>query len=122
MAVVSLQKVLFVVFVNCDCLAYHDCYCHDVAMVVMLNVVVIMLSVTFHFCMLSYTLQVQIRDAEKEETALEVYWVTDSVDRSWFCSLAPCQSMGKYNGVLAQIMHCFSAADDSNYMVLQKWF
>ena len=34
---------------------------------------------------------------------------------SWLCSMAPHQAHGKYNGVLAQIMDVYSAADDNNY-------
>ena len=37
MMVVCLQKVLFVVFVDHDCLAYFDCHHNDDAMVAILN-------------------------------------------------------------------------------------
>ena len=35
--VIHLQKELFFVFVYCNCLAYHDQHCHDIAVVVMLT-------------------------------------------------------------------------------------
>ena len=76
-----------------------------------------MLSLTFCFFMLYFSLQVQIRDAVKEETALAVYWVTHGVDRCWV-GIVPhdlIKHMGKYDVVLVQIMNVFSAADDSNY-------
>ena len=38
---------MFVVFVDHDCLAYHDLHGHDVSMVVILNYFVIMLSLFF---------------------------------------------------------------------------
>ena len=62
-------------------------------------------------------MQVQIRDAGKEETALVVYWVTDGVDRCQvgFVPWHLVKHMGKYNGALVQKMDVYSAADDSNY-------
>ena len=76
-----------------------------------------MLSLTFCFCMLCYVLQLQIRDAGKEETALAVYWMTNGVDSSWvgFVSQHLIKLMEKYNFVLVQIIDVFSAADDCNY-------
>ena len=75
--VICLKKVLLLVAVNHDCC--NHCH-HDVAMTPMLHYCVIMLSLTFGFCML-YCIQVQIIDAGKEETALAVYCMTESVDR-----------------------------------------
>ena len=99
--VICLQKVL-IVFINRNCLAYRNRHPYDVAMLVMLNYVVIMLSLTFSICMLYCILQVQIRDSGKEETALAVSWVTDGVDRCrvGFVPWQLIKHMGKYNGVL----------------------
>ena len=59
----------------------------------------------------------QIRDEGKKKTALEVYWLTDGVDRCQvvFVPWHLIKHMGKYICVLAQIMDVYSAADDSNY-------
>ena len=78
--VICLQKVLFFIFINRDCLAYCIQCLHDVSVVIVLNYFVIILSLTFCFCMLYYILQVQTRDAGKEKTALAVYWVNDGVN------------------------------------------
>ena len=75
-----------------------------------------MLSIFFCFCMLHNILQVQIRDAGKEETALAVYWVMDG---GWcqvgFVPWHFIKHMGKNNGVLAQVAYVYNAAYDSNY-------
>ena len=59
----------------------------------------------------------QIREAGKDETALAVYWVIDSVDRCQvgFVPWDLVKHMGKYNGVLVQTTDVFSTVDDSNY-------
>ena len=67
--------------------------------------------------MLHNLFQAQIRGAQKEETALAVYWVTGSVDRCQvgFVPWHLIQHMGKYNDVLEQLTDLNSTADDSNY-------
>ena len=83
-----------------------------VNMVIIFNFVFIMLNLFFCFCMLHNILQVQIREKEKEETALAVYLVTDDIDRCQvgFVPQHLVKHMGKYNGVLAQIIDVYSAA------------
>ena len=53
MMVICLAKELFVVFVDCNCLAYCNQHDHDVAMVIMLNYFVMMFSLIFCLLLIS---------------------------------------------------------------------
>ena len=83
--VVCLHKVLLVTVHVLILITSHIAIIVNI--VIYFNFVPIMLSI-FYSCMLHNRFQMQIRDAGKDETALAVHWVMDSVYRCQVGSIA----------------------------------
>ena len=62
-------------------------------------------------------LQVQICNAQVEETALVVYWVMDGVDKCQvdFTSLQLVKQSDKFDDALSQVLEVYSVNDTSNH-------